>query len=498
MKTQPTKCLSKATSIPSARVTRASACASRLSTKRTAPTDHNSDILPQKRVKKSFEQSSAIASIQDNLDLQCASHALELLSHGGLRNYVIAAAITDRTIELLYYDRSIIIKSSPIDFVNDVSCFIAMLKGFTMLTPSQWGYEPLVKSPHISHPSPLGEGLNISLDILQGQTITLCDGKVLELGKTAYHQHGLIGRGTWVVRGNLQNVNEQNRSSDVDDTWDRGLIVKLSWSSKPRKSEDIIINEARSHAKACGDMWVLDHLPNILHAQDIDRTAEEPVKGLIELLGDSYEPRVLRLLVLEELTPITKLGTAPVLAEAFRGIFQCYEWLYTKPGIFHRDISVNNMMYREKDGKIFGVLNDYDLAIFKSNNAPSSKTRIGTKPFMAVDLLGNPADADVHRYRHDLESMFYVIVYVTSRYHEGHEIVNPPLQHWEEFGESALKAEKKAFLSDPPPPSTPLFDNFHIWINLMRKALLEGRSAHTDHTIKLQRTEVRSNLLTFD
>jgi hypothetical protein len=42
---------------------------------------------------------------------------------------------------------------------------------------------------------------------------------------------------------------------------------------------------------------------------------------------------------------------------------------------------------------------------------------------MAVDLLGNPTD--VHRYRRDLESTFYVTVYVTLRYHEGHEINDP-------------------------------------------------------------------------
>jgi len=68
---------------------------------------------------------------------------------------------------------------------------------------------------------------------------------------------------------------------------------------------------------------------------------------------------------------------------------------------------VNNMMYRKKDGKIIGVLNDYDLAIFKVNSISSSRACTGTRPFMAIDLLGKPAD--LHRYRHDLESMFYVI-----------------------------------------------------------------------------------------
>jgi Fungal protein kinase len=174
-----------------------------------------------------------------------------------------------------------------------------------------------------------------------------------------------------------------------------------------------------------------------------------------------------------------------------------YEWLYTKPGIFHRDISVNNMMYRKKSGKIFGVLNDYDLAIFKSNDAPSSKTRTGTKPFMAIDLLGNPTD--VHRYRHDLESMFYVIVYVISRYHNGEEIDDPPLQGWEELGEVMLKAEKKAFLGDVLPPATLAFENFDIWTEKMRETLSQGRASYTRYQGRLRRAErVAGSISEFD
>ena len=167
------------------------------------------------------------------------------------------------------------------------------------------------------------------------------------------------------------------------------------------------------------------------------------------------------------------------LSVTFLPLFLGYEWLYTKPGIFHRDISVNNMMYHKKDGKVFGVLNDHDLAIFKSSNAPSSKTRTGTKPFMAIDLLGNPTD--VHRYRHDLESMFYVIVYVTLQYHKGQELDDPSLQCWEELGEVMLKAEKALFITGVLPPSSYLFENFIVWTHKSRAALSQGRTAYADY-----------------
>jgi len=188
---------------------------------------------------------------------------------------------------------------------------------------------------------------------------------------------------------------------DGDEEWNQDLIVKLSWSPKSRNSEQLIIEAARNHANASEHQWVLAHLPNVLHAQDIDRT--------------TYEPRILRVLVLEELFPVFLLTEATDLAKAFRDVFKCYQWLYLQPGIFHRDISLNNVMFRKKDGKIFGVLNDYDLALLKKNDAPTSKVRTGTKPFMAFDLIGCPND--VHRYRHDLESLLYVLVYVTSIQH---------------------------------------------------------------------------------
>jgi hypothetical protein len=135
----------------------------------------------------------------------------------------------DRKIELLYYDRSIIVKSSPIDFIDDDSRFMAMLNGFANLTPQWWGYETLVQAPHLPpRPPPLETFETVSLSMLKGQTIKLSNRKVLELGETVYHQHGLIGRGTWVLRAKLKKGSEQSESSDDDDAWNRGLIVKLS------------------------------------------------------------------------------------------------------------------------------------------------------------------------------------------------------------------------------------------------------------------------------
>jgi len=83
-----------------------------------------------------------------------------------------------------------------------------------------------------------------------------------------------------------------------------------------------MINNARNCARMNNqDNWVLNHLPEVLYTEDQDFHMLSP--ELIGILGDKYETRVLRIIVQEELFPITDCHTAPELAQAFREIFQC-------------------------------------------------------------------------------------------------------------------------------------------------------------------------------
>ncbi|PBK80663.1 hypothetical protein ARMGADRAFT_879663, partial [Armillaria gallica] len=81
--------------------------------------------------------------------------------------------------------------------------------------------------------------------------------------------------------------------------------------------------------------------------------------------------------------------------------------------ILHRDISTSNIMWRRTvSGHLRGVLNDFDLSFFRDDTSPASVKCTGTLPYMAYELFdddenGNPPK---HLYRHDLESLFYVIL----------------------------------------------------------------------------------------
>ncbi|KAJ7926462.1 hypothetical protein B0H13DRAFT_2563278, partial [Mycena leptocephala] len=72
----------------------------------------------------------------------------------------------------------------------------------------------------------------------------------------------------------------------------------------------------------------------------------------------------------------------------------------------------------------------------------------GTEPYMAVDLLVPTGPPPPHLCRFDLESLFYVLVYVVCQYHEGKKIDNPPFDAWDHLPTTALRAEKRQFLAD--------------------------------------------------
>lgn len=96
--------------------------------------------------------------------------------------------------------------------------------------------------------------------------------------------------------------------------------------------------------------------------------------------------------------------------------------LFEEGNILHRDLSVSNLMYEIRDGKVAGILKDFDLAVLvlnkeKTLSPPTSNCnhRTGAAVFMAHELLILDSSA-VHSYRHDVESFFYVLLWTAVGY----------------------------------------------------------------------------------
>jgi hypothetical protein len=104
-------------------------------------------------------------------------------------------------------------------------------------------------------------------------------------------------------------------------------------------------------------------------------------------------------------------------------------------------------MWYKKDGKLIGVLNDYDLSSLANEPGPRGNERTGTVPFMARDLLTEEGQRGEikHLYHHDLESFIWCFGWISLRYNE-EGVLRPrgsrPFDEWATLGAVACGEEK--------------------------------------------------------
>jgi serine/threonine protein kinase len=119
--------------------------------------------------------------------------------------------------------------------------------------------------------------------------------------------------------------------------------------------------------------------------------------------------------------------------------------------IFHRDISTGNLMLRRlSDGKIQGVLGDFDLAVDVRDPSMAGNPhlhRTGTLPFLAGSLLkqlATPERKFPYVLRFDLESCIYVFLWDGMLHPEGRETPKALVGHANELLDSWLSSDAVA------------------------------------------------------
>jgi len=100
-------------------------------------------------------------------------------------------------------------------------------------------------------------------------------------------------------------------------------------------------------------------------------------------------------------------------------------WSLVKDGgIIHRDVSINNIMIANepREGELKGFLIDLDMAKVIGSHDSGAMNRTGTMEFMAINVFRR---SEPHSYRDDLESFFYVLIWICVIYEstgDRHEI----------------------------------------------------------------------------
>ncbi|KAJ3977301.1 protein kinase [Lentinula raphanica] len=426
--------------------------------------------------------------------IQCASYAKEMLSHGFIRNHAIGIVADDNVVRFQYYDHSKVVESTALNISDDEwkKLFMAMVCQLSKLDHEKLGFVPrlhLDTFDHFRNSEQLARDLKNDPEGLVGATYTFTDPTdptdpkrsiTVTIVKVLYRAEGIIGRSSIVAE--VRCVCSANRCPKSGCQWHgENKIMKISFPSSDRVPEPDLISEATENARSTNNDWALNHLPNIIRSITIEYHPVDSAQGRLKAhLKEDYEERVMRVTFYEKLQPLSELEDLRELAQVLYDILQIHQWLYECVNILHRDLSIGNLMFRRKEGKVYGVLNDFDLSstVARMAQGPSSKERTGTRPFMSPDLL-NSLWKGGHFPRHDLESLFFIILCLVCRYDELYGLrpcAEPrPFTKWFVGSDADVYAYKVSFIFDSPdPPIQPYFTTFEPWVTALRDCLADG------------------------
>ncbi|KAJ3766315.1 hypothetical protein FB446DRAFT_676630 [Lentinula raphanica] len=315
--------------------------------------------------------------------------------------------------------------------------------------------------------------------------------RTLKLGRVIFRSNGVIGRGTSVTEVECLCTNPNICPGGRCEWKNKNIVLKLSYPSATRASEkefqerwtELADRPDTPHA------WVLNHLPTIYYSFDIRFRDNSPQQNLKRRFGAAYEMRVLRGVIMEKLEPLTSLKTAKECAQVFYDVLQCHHWAWKYPQILHRDISQGNIMVRVKDGRKYGVLNDWDLAswVDDEEKGATSQYRTGTRPSMAHEQQAHEWEGP-HQYRHDVESLFYVMVLFTFLYSKPSKGVSKPedkqfhYEKWHLFNDEELHDKKLNIMAKGSwkPSVQPFFLHFSNWLIDVRVNFRRGFAKQAD------------------
>jgi len=138
------------------------------------------------------------------------------------------------------------------------------------------------------------------------------------------------------------------------------------------------------------------------------------------------------------------------------------------------------------EDKVYGVLTDFDISSWKDYPNPdhtktAQKYWIGTPLYMAQELL--KGTSPLYLYRHDVESLFYVMLmasarcsFGTSKRQEQRGWTRPPYENWLNIRSYyTLGCVKNSFLWDGLAIElSPDFEDFRPWLKNLRARFSNG------------------------
>ncbi|RPB23921.1 hypothetical protein L211DRAFT_838374 [Terfezia boudieri ATCC MYA-4762] len=408
---------------------------------------------------------------------QLASYAEQVFIAQPFRVFVLGVLTSNVGPKLRFwrFDRSGAISSVPLDYSTsdlDLLTVVRALVSISLMNAQSMGFHVDSISWGDEHAYPLDQKSDISIKmfkpILENSLVTVDPSLKLAvlLKELVFLAPGIVTRGTRIWTGALSSG--------------EAIVIKYSWSNTKRALEGDLYQLA-SEKRVIGVATILccttyENVLTHLHAGGspaADSNFRQPQAYKIHM---QRQNRVLSRLVLSPTgRPLLDSRLSPLqVAEGLLAGLIGHASLFFQGGILHRDISPNNIIVIDdslpqltlvsspvpttsdpfawiwpRDTPLRGCLIDLDYAIEASAQPSGALDRTGTYPFIAVQVLRG---RERHRYRHDLESFLYVLIWVCCYpvVAGSANVISPiwpasdPLSKWRDGDELSVTSHKAA------------------------------------------------------
>jgi hypothetical protein len=355
------------------------------------------------------------------------------------RSFVVGVTVFETSAQIWQFDRSGAIGSEPVDFKSNtpnIEKFLNLMLCFLTCNKTLLGFDPTFIEAQDCPPVIRIKTQNVDQELKIDP-------------KHVFRASGICGRATTCWKAHLSGDKSQQ------------FLIKDSWQPEkhPKEGEMLrIVTEKKvphvaryhHHEDVCMDGKTVDIKSHIRRGAAFQKCEKLTNKEMPDdpNVKNEFINRVHRRLILKDVgKPIWTVDSPLHLLEALEGCIIGHQALFAAQYL-HRDISINNLMVNDQavDPPYRSFLIDLDMAIHRSENNDDGHTRIGTKVFMSISLLRG---VNPHTHVDDLESFFWVLIWICTHYPQDHRNRVTQLTTWNQCMPKELAGIKKEYLTIP-------------------------------------------------
>ncbi|KAI9707092.1 MAG: hypothetical protein M1836_000052 [Candelina mexicana] len=280
------------------------------------------------------------------------------------------------------------IHSERLDLAQRPNLLVRALAGYTLMSDEEAGFNTFVKR--------LAPGSDSYVTFHQHDKFHLRP----ELVATADY---IVGPGTTCYVASTSTIGEPD------------TVIKFSWREDEEPTELRLLQ--RPHERNAWGVIQLLNYQDLVNIANLRQGLHFP---------QTFVNRTFLCVATTPLgRPIRQFTSIPELLEVLRDLVKALQSLYVNARILHRDVAIKNLIIipQHSADSPKGVLLDFNFVLDHDNVRPI-EPMVGSDGFMAIGILSEQR----HTYRHDLESLFYVFLWIAIANDRVHDEVNDILK----------------------------------------------------------------------